>query len=67
MREGYELMPLYEYVCDNEHKLVEIRSIHDDNEPTKCPECSEPLRQVIAGVSVSFKGSGFYATDRNKQ
>jgi putative FmdB family regulatory protein len=60
-------MPLYEYVCENKHKLVEIRSIHDDNEPTVCPDCGLKLAQVIAGVSVSFKGSGFYSTDRNKQ
>ena len=60
-------MPLYEYVCDDEHKLEQIRSIFDDNEPKDCPKCSKPLRQVIAGVSVSFTGSGFYSTDRNKR
>ena len=60
-------MPLYEYLCENEHKLVEIRSIHDDKEPTDCPECSKPLRQIIAGVSVSFNGAGFYSTDKGKK
>jgi predicted nucleic acid-binding Zn ribbon protein len=45
----------------------EIRSIHAE-EPTdiKCAECGEPMRQVVGGVSVSFKGSGFYSTDKNK-
>jgi putative FmdB family regulatory protein len=60
-------MPLYEYVCDDGHKLEQIRSIFDDKEPTTCPTCPSPLRQVIAGVSVSFKGTGFYSTEQNKR
>lgn len=58
-------MPLYEYVCDNGHKLSVMRSIHDD-EPaeTKCAECGGGMRQVIGGVGVTFKGSGFYSTDK---
>lgn len=60
-------MPLYEYVCENGHTLKELRSIHNDNEPTECPECSKPLSQVIAGVSISFKGSGFYSNDKGKR
>lgn len=59
-------MPLYEYVCENGHTLTQSRSIHDDNEPTECPECQNPVRQVLGKVSVAFKGSGFYATDKNK-
>jgi predicted nucleic acid-binding Zn ribbon protein len=45
----------------------EIRSIHAE-EPTdiECAECGEPMRQVVGGVAVSFKGSGFYSTDKNK-
>ena len=60
-------MPLYEYVCENGHTLSQVRSIFDDDEPTDCPDCGTKLTQVIAGVSVSFKGSGFYSTDKNKQ
>lgn len=60
-------MPLYEYSCTNGHIKKEIRSIHAE-EPTdmKCAECGEPLTQVIGQVSVSFKGSGFYVTDKRK-
>jgi putative FmdB family regulatory protein len=60
-------LPLYEYVCEAGHIRKEIRSIHAE-EPTdiKCAECGEPMRQVVGGVAVSFKGSGFYSTDKNK-
>lgn len=58
-------MPLYEYVCENEHKLSVVRSIHDD-EPAeiKCAECGGGMRQVIGGIGVTFKGAGFYSTDK---
>jgi putative FmdB family regulatory protein len=59
-------MPIYEYVCPNEHLTIDKRSIHDDNEPTKCAECDQPLIQKISGFGLSFKGSGFYGTDKNK-
>jgi putative FmdB family regulatory protein len=60
-------MPLYEYTCASGHIRKEIRSIHAE-EPTdiRCTECGEPMRQVVGGVAVSFKGSGFYSTDKNK-
>jgi putative FmdB family regulatory protein len=58
-------MPLYEYTCASGHIRKEIRSIHAE-EPTdiRCAECGEPMRQLVGGVAVSFKGSGFYSTDK---
>ena len=59
-------MPTYEYVCPNEHLTVDKRSIHDDNEPTKCAECGEPITQRLGNFGLTFKGSGFYNTDKGK-
>ena len=60
-------MPLYEYTCASGHIKKEMRSIHDDEpEDIRCAECGEPMRQLVGGVAVSFKGSGFYSTDKNK-
>lgn len=59
-------MPIYEYVCPKGHLTVDKRSIYDDNEPTKCTECGEPVVQKISGFGLSFRGSGFYNTDKNK-
>jgi predicted nucleic acid-binding Zn ribbon protein len=44
-----------------------IRSIHDD-EPAQviCTECSSPMHQVLGGVAITFKGKGFYTTDKGK-
>jgi putative FmdB family regulatory protein len=60
-------MPLYEYTCASGHIKKEIRSIHDD-EPAEviCTECSSPMHQVLGGVAITFKGKGFYTTDKGK-
>ena len=60
-------MPLYEYRCVNGHIMQEVRSIHDD-EPAliTCTECNQPMHQVLGGVAISFKGNGFYTTDKGK-
>ncbi len=34
---------------------------------THCPECGGELRKVFAPPAISFKGSGFYATDHGKK
>lgn len=60
-------MPLYEYRCANNHTMQTVRSIHDD-EPTEviCTECLSPMHQVLGGVAITFKGKGFYTTDKGK-
>jgi putative FmdB family regulatory protein len=58
-------MPLYEYACTEGHIRKEIRSIHDDEpDDIRCAECRKSMTQVLSGVGVSFKGSGFYSTDK---
>jgi putative FmdB family regulatory protein len=61
-------MPLYEYRVCNGHTMQTIRSIHDD-EPAEviCTECSSPMHQVLGGVAISFKGKGFYTTDKGSR
>jgi putative FmdB family regulatory protein len=60
-------MPTYEYTCrDCAHRFEVVQSMWD--EPlTMCPECGGSLRKVFAPPAISFKGSGFYATDHRKK
>jgi putative FmdB family regulatory protein len=60
-------MPTYEYTCrDCGHTFDIVQSMWD--EPlTMCPECGGSLRKVFAPPAISFKGSGFYATDHRKK
>ena len=59
-------MPTYEYTCrDCGHTFEIVQSMWDDA-LTMCPECGGSLRKVFAPPAISFKGSGFYATDHGR-
>ena len=59
-------MPTYEYMCrDCGHTFDIVQSMWDES-LTMCPECGGSLRKVFAPPAISFKGSGFYATDHGK-
>jgi putative FmdB family regulatory protein len=60
-------MPTYEYVCKQCGHLFEIVQSMRDEALTECPECGGELRKVFAPPAISFKGSGFYATDHGKK
>jgi putative FmdB family regulatory protein len=60
-------MPTYEYVCKSCGHLFEIVQSMRDEALTQCPECGGELRKVFAPPAISFKGSGFYATDHGKR
>jgi putative FmdB family regulatory protein len=60
-------MPTYEYACrDCGHTFDIVQSMWDEA-LTMCPECGGSLRKVFAPPAISFKGSGFYATDHGKK
>ena len=60
-------MPTYEYMCrDCGHTFDIVQSMWDES-LTMCPECGGSLRKVFAPPAISFKGSGFYATDHGKK
>lgn len=60
-------MPTYEYTCrDCGHTFEIVQSMWDEA-LTMCPECGGSLRKVFAPPAISFKGSGFYATDHGKK
>ena len=58
-------MPTYEYVCrECETTLIEKRSIHDPTPDHFCEKCGNRMNQVIGGLGIQFKGSGFYSKDK---
>jgi putative FmdB family regulatory protein len=60
-------MPTYEYRCRRcGHTFEIVQSMKDD--PLKvCPVCGGELRKIFAPPVITFKGSGFYATDHGKK
>ena len=60
-------MPTYEYACRRCGHTFEIVQSFQDDALTVCPECGGELRKVFAPPAITFKGSGFYATDHGKK
>lgn len=60
-------MPTYEYRCrDCGHSFDIVQKMSEDP-LTHCPECGGALRKVFTAPAISFKGSGFYATDHGSK
>lgn len=59
-------MPTYEYVCENGHVNVEVRSINAETALTECQEedCdSTTLNRLFSPTATVFNGPGFYSRD----
>jgi len=59
-------MPTYEYLCRACGHGFDIVQSFKDESLTICPACGGELRKVYAPPAISFKGSGFYATDSRR-
>lgn len=58
-------MPVYVYQCKNCNHVFEQRQSFSDEALRICPQCGEEtLRKRYNTVGVTFKGSGFYSTDK---
>jgi putative FmdB family regulatory protein len=60
-------MPTYEYRCRDCGHTFDVVQAMSDETLTVCPACGGELRKVFAPPAISFKGSGFYATDHGKK
>jgi putative FmdB family regulatory protein len=56
-------MPTYEYICENGHTNLEVRSINEDQKITTCAEegCGGKLKRVFGAPPIVFNGTGFSA------
>lgn len=60
-------MPTYEYLCaecdkrEEVNRPIELRDAH-----LACQVCGSLMTRTFTPVGVSFKGGGFYSTDKNR-
>jgi putative FmdB family regulatory protein len=60
-------MPIYEYECDNCHRIIEAAQKITDPPLESCPECQGHLQKLISRTTFQLKGSGWFASDyKNK-
>lgn len=55
----------YEYRCSECNSILTIeRSIHEDAKDPGCFDCHVPMSRVYDAPAITFKGRGFYTTDK---
>jgi len=54
-------MPVYEYQCEECHKITEVQQKLADQPLTACPECDGPVKKLMSMSSFQLKGGGWYA------
>jgi putative FmdB family regulatory protein len=54
-------MPVYEYECNDCHKVFEVQQRMADKPLSVCPECEGELKKLMSMSSFQLKGSGWYA------
>lgn len=58
-------MPLYEYKCKQCDETMSVtRGFDDPEEEYKCSSCETTMSRVYFSPGVTFKGTGFYSTDK---
>jgi putative FmdB family regulatory protein len=60
-------IPTYEYICQLcDVTYEETRGISENSKMIECIECGELLKRVFSTPTITFNGSGFYATDKKE-
>lgn len=57
-------MPTYDYQCPECKEMHVMVHGFDEVITRECAKCKKPLRKKFASVPTSFKGEGFYTTDK---
>jgi putative FmdB family regulatory protein len=58
-------MPLYEFLCKIcDEIIVEVRNAEERSKESVCLTCNTTRKRLYSNIGVSFKGSGFYSTDK---
>ena len=58
-------MPIYEYLCKDCDKIfIENKNGEDRDNVPLCQTCNNPTKRLYSSIGISFKGNGFYSTDK---
>jgi putative FmdB family regulatory protein len=57
-------MPAYEFTCLPCDKTITVTLSLTGSQQISCPDCAEIMKRSYNFGAVTFKGSGFYRTDK---
>ena len=55
---------IYTFKCECGYLTAIERSIHSEVEEPMCPNCTNSMYRIWQAPAITFKGSGFYSTDK---
>ena len=59
-------MPTYDYRCNTcEARATLVTAINKELTIPYCSKCHQEMRRDYGSPAVTFKGSGFYSTDKS--
>jgi len=56
-------MPPYTFRCRNHGEIV-INLGMEEERPTQCPQCQEPIKRVFHVQNIVYRAGGFNTTDK---
>jgi putative FmdB family regulatory protein len=57
-------MPVFDYACDACKKMrTQTISVHEEEFKPIC-DCGKTMYKIYSPIGVTFKGKGFYTTDK---
>lgn len=58
-------MPIYEYKCKQCNKTkIDSKNAEDRDDLPNCSDCGSLMKRLYGSPAVSFRGNGFYTTDK---
>ena len=60
-------MPIYEYECEQCHKMTEALQKANDPPMETCEHCGGKLQKTVPTPNFHLYGSGFYTTDNKRK
>lgn len=60
-------MPIYEYECQECHKITEAWQSISDDQLSTCAHCQGELKKLISSSTFQLKGGGWYADGYSSQ
>ena len=56
---------MYEFLCKTcDEIIIEVRGFDKRDHESVCQTCNPPRKRLYSNIGVSFKGNGFYSTDK---
>jgi len=58
-------LPIYDYVCSNCGRTIEVMHAVHGHGPSTCTECGGQMKKAFSALAVHYKGTGWARKERS--